>query len=153
MILSTGDHMPLIGTGNHSLGLTGSRQRYPSMGFSNSVTAGYIWSPTDGITLYGNLRVSDNMFHLNRFKDIGVSGRARVRVTDGVWVNGYGNYTIYNNAGPQQMPMGLHPTNSFGGTIEVRITEGFGIEGGVMREYDPFQRRWVTNPYVMPVFY
>ena len=153
MVLSASGYMPLTGGENHALGLTGSRQRYPSMGFSNSLTAGYSWSPTDGITLYGNLRLSDNMYHLNRFKDISVSGRARVRVTDGLWINGYGNYTLYNNAGPQQMPMGLFPTNSYGGTIEVRITDGFGIEGGVMREYDPFRRRWVTNPYVMPVFY
>lgn len=153
MILSADCYMPMVVRGDHMLGIAGSQKRYPSMAFSNSASVVYSWAPADGITFYGNLHASDNIYHLSRFKDIGVSGRARVRLTDGIWINGYGNYTLYNNSGPQQMPMGLYLTNSFGGTIEVRITDKFGLEGGVMREYDPFQRRWVTNPYVMPVFY
>ena len=153
MIISNGGYMPLILRGDHALGLTGSQQRFPSMGFSNSLSVGYVWQATDGITLYGNLNASDNMYHLNRFKDIGVSGRARVRVTDGIWLNGYGSYSLYNNAGTQPMPPGMYPKNSFGGTIEVKVSDGFGIEGGAFREYDPFSRRWVTQPYIMPVFY
>lgn len=153
MILSGSGYMPLLRRGDHSLGIAGSQQRYPSMAFFNSALVTYSWAPTDGITLYGNLHASDNMYHLNRFKDIGVSGRVRVRVTDGIWINGYGNYTLYNNAGLQQIPMGMYPTNSFGGTIEVKITDKFGVEGGAMREYDPFRRRWVTNPYFKPVSY
>ncbi len=153
MILSNSGYLPLVLYGDHALGLTGSRQRFPSMGFSNSLSVGYVWQATDGITLYGNLNASDNMYHLNRFKDIGVSGRARVRVTDGIWLNGYGSYSLYNNAGMQPMPPGMYPKNSFGGTIEVKVSDGFGIEGGAFREYDPFSRRWVTQPYIMPVFY
>ena len=153
MITSSRGHMPLMSVGNHTLVLTGTRRNSPSLGFSNSITAGYVWAATDGITLYGNLRAGDNMFHLTRFKNFDISARARVRLTDGLWINGYGTYTIYNSAGGQPLPLGLYPTNSFGGTIEVRITDSFGLEGGVMREYDPFRRRWVTNPYIMPVFY
>lgn len=152
MVESNAGYMPLFRSGNQAFGLTGVRQNFPSLGFSNSLTAGYVWAPTDGITLYGNVRASDNLYHQMRFKDFGVSGRARVEVTDGLWVNGYANYSVYNTAtGP--LPMGMRPNNSFGGTIEVRLADGIGIEGGVMREYDAFNRRWTTTPYFMPVFY
>jgi hypothetical protein len=153
MIMANRGYMPLWVGEKSRLGLTGSRERYPSMGFSNALSAGYVWAPADGITLHGNLGVSDNMYHLTRFKQFNVSARARMRVADGIWVNGYGAYSVHNGAGPRQLPPGMFQRNSFGGTIEVKVTDGFGLEGGAFREYDPFTRRWITTPYFMPVFY
>jgi hypothetical protein len=151
---AVGGYMPLMQRHNGALGLTGSSQLYPSMGFSSSLSLGYAWAPTDGITLYGNAFVTDNMHHLSRFRDFGVSGRVRMQVVeDRVWLNGYGTYSLRSGVAAQQLPPGLYPTTSFGGTVEVKITDSFGIEGGVMREYDPFTRSWRTTPYASPVFY
>lgn len=153
MLGNSGGYMPFYDRSGFRLNLAGSRLNYTSFGFSNSLSLGYSYSPAERITFYGNLYASDNMYHLTRFKDFGISGRVRVRLADRLFVNGYGNYSIYNNGGGQQFPMGISTPTSYGGTIEVKITDKFGLEGGVMREYDPFRRKWNTTPYLMPVFY
>ncbi len=153
MIVSDGGYMPLVVRSNRITGLSGSRHSYPSLGFSNSVSLGHSWAVSDRITLYGDVYASDNMFHHTRFKDFGVSGRIRIQVAERLFINGYGNYSIYNSAGPQQMPSLMYPTNYFGGTVEFKVTEKFGLEGGAQRGYNAFTRQWETSYYILPVFY
>lgn len=156
MLTGGAGYMPLYGRDNHSLGLYGSSRNYTSFGFSNSLSVGYSYSPNDWITFSGNVYASDNMYHLNRFKSFGVSGRVRVQVAERVFINGYGQYSLYNSAGSggvQQLPLGMYPATSFGGSIEVKVAEHFGLEGGAQREYNPFTRKWETSYYVLPVFY
>jgi hypothetical protein len=148
-----GGYMPLVVRHNSVLSLSGSREIFPSMGFSNSVAVGYAWAPSDRVTFYGNLYASDNMYHLSRFRNFGVSGRMRVQVAERVFLNGYGAYALPGGEGSRQLPPGMYPASSFGGTIEVKITDKFGIEGGVMREYNPFTRSWRTNYVASPVIY
>ncbi len=148
-----GGYMPLYHTGNHSLGLTGSRQAYPSMGFSNSLSFGYDYSPTDGITLYVGVYASDNMYHHSRFKNLGVSGKIRIQAADRLYLNGYGNYSLYSSTSPGLLPPRMYPTTSYGGSIEVKVADHFGLEGGAQREFNVFTRQWETSCYVMPVFY
>lgn len=135
------------------LELTGFHNKYPSMGFSNSVSVGHSWEVTDGITLYGGVYASDNMYHTTRFKDFGVSGRIRVQVADGVFLNGYGNYSVYDSGVPGQRPPFMYPTDSYGGSVEVKITDKFGLQAGVQRGFSLFTRQWETSYYVLPVFY
>jgi hypothetical protein len=153
MLVSNGGYMPLVGKGDWQLGLTGSLQNYPSMGFSNSISVGNSWAVSDRVTLYGNVYASDNMHHATRFKDVGVSGRVRIQVAERVFLNGYGNYSIYNNAGGQPLPQLMYPANSFGGTVEVKITDKFGLQAGAERGFNMFTRQWETSYYVLPVFY
>ncbi len=152
MLLDSRGYMPLYGRGDFGLGLTGSLQTYTSFGFSNSVSLGTSYAPTEWLTLYGGVYASDNMLHMTRFKDFGVSGKARIQLAERLFLNAYGHYSIYSNR-PQTLPMGMYPGTSFGGTIEVKISEHFGVEGGAFREYDPFSRQWRTQYYAAPVFY
>ena len=147
------DYMPLYVGGKHSLGLTGSRQAYPSMGFSNSLSFGYGYSPTDGITLYIGVYASDNMYHHSRFKNFGVSEKIRIQVADWLYLNGYGNYSLYNSASSGQLPLGMYPTTSYGRSIEVKVADHFGLEGRAQRGFNVFTRQWETSYYIMPVFY
>lgn len=153
MIMDSRNYMPLVVSGDHALGLTGSRMGYPSMGFSNSISVGYRWSPVERITLYGSVYASDNLYHRNRFKDFGVSGRMRIQVADRLFLNAYGTYSLYSNTGPGHLPPLMYPTTSFGGTIEVKVSDKFGIEGGAQRGFNMFTRQWETSYYVLPVFY
>ena len=41
----------------------------------------------------------------------------------------------------------------YGGTIEVKITDRFGLEGGMERHLDPFSGKWKNTPVIRPVFY
>lgn len=43
--------------------------------------------------------------------------------------------------------------NSYGGTLEFKISDSFGIEAGAEREFNPMTRKWETHPIIMPVFY
>lgn len=139
---------------SYSLGLIGQRQSYPGMGFSNSVAVRQTWTPTDGITLSGGIYVSDNLFHTNRFKDLGVSGRVRIKVAERVALTGFGNYSLYNSgSGGTPLPPMMYPQNNYGGGVQLRLTDKFGLEGGVRRDYNVFTRKWETSPYILPVFY
>lgn len=152
MLVNMGGYMELYGRNSLNVGLTGSRRTYTSFGFSNRLSMGASYAPTEWVTFYGSVYVSDNAVHMDRFKNLGVSGRMRVKVAERIYVNGYGQYSAYNNS-PHILPMGMYPATSYGGTIEVKITDKFGIEGGAFREYDPFTRKWKTHYYVSPVFY
>lgn len=147
-----GGYMPLVVKNNHTFGLTGSRDFYPSMGFSNTLSMGHNWALTDKISLYGGVYASDNMYHRSRFKDFGFSGRIRVQVADRVFLNGQGSYSVYNNSSGQLPPF-MYPANSYGGSLEVKITDKFGLQGGAERGFNMFTRQWETSYYVLPVFY
>lgn len=149
-----GGDMSLFSRGGYALGLAGSHRSYPSLGFSNTFTVGQSMTVTDGITIHGGVYASDNLYRAGRFKDFGVSGSVRIEVTDGVTLMGYGNYSVYNSAGAgRAMPPMMYPGNSYGGALEVRVTDKFGLLGGVNREYNAFTRRWETTRYILPVFY
>lgn len=154
MITRNGGYMPLLARGDYALGMTGSHRGYPSMGFSNSFAVGQSWAVADGVTLHGGVYASDNLYRMNRFKDFGVSGSVRVEVTDGITLSGYGSYSVYNSAGGQRpVPPMMFPENRYGGNIQVKITDKFGLQGGVERGFNMFTRRWETSYYVLPVFY
>ncbi len=152
MLAGSGGYMGLYGRGGHRLGLSGSNQNYTSLGFSNTVSLGYSYAPAEWITFYGGVYASDGAFHMTPVKDFGFSGRARVKVAERLYVNAYGQYSIFSNSA-QSLPVGMYPATSYGGTIEVKITDKFGIEGGAFREFDPVRREWSTRYYASPVFY
>jgi hypothetical protein len=153
MPVSNIGYMPLITKGDYALGLAGSLKGYPAMGYSNSLSVGHNWSPTDWMTLYGGAYASDNMYHTTRFKDFGVSGRVRVQVAERVFLNGYGNYSIYNGAGGQQLPPLMYSTNYYGGSVEVKITDKLGLQAGAQQGFNMFTRQWETSYYILPTFY
>ena len=88
------------------------------------------------------------------YNDVGVNGAVKFILHDRIRLNGYGQYSVNGDrngvAGPL---MNMYPQTYYGGTIEVKITKNFGIEGGVIRELNPFNGKWVNRPYFAPVFY
>ncbi|MDR2891235.1 MAG: hypothetical protein LBV18_06560 [Alistipes sp.] len=149
-----GGNIAFFSKNRYALGGGRVLHSYPSMGFSNAFTIEQTWAITDGITLSGGVYASDNLYHTNRFKDLGVSGRIKIALTDGVTLKGYGSYSLYNSAGGQApVPPMMYPENRYGGSIEVKITDKFGLEGGAQRGFNMFTRQWETSYYVLPVFY
>ena len=134
-------------------GMSGSVNPYPGMGSSNSVSVGRGWAVNDRITIYGGAYATDNLFYTSRFKNFGVSSRVRVQVAERVFVTGFGNYSIYNGADGQPLPPLMYPGHSFGGSVEVKITDKFGLQAVAERSYNAFTRRWDNSYYVLPVFY
>lgn len=139
-----------------------SRQsEYPTLGGMRTVNMKLNYQPTDWLIISGgpyaakyNLIYNPNGigYRQNHYNDIGVNSAIKFILHDRIRLNAYGQYSAYGK-GNGIPHMGLYPNTYYGGGIELKITEKFGIEGGVIRELNPFNGKWVNRPYVAPVFY
>ncbi|MBK5722216.1 hypothetical protein JGH11_15175 [Dysgonomonas sp. Marseille-P4677] len=136
---------------------------YPSLGAVRSIGMNFNYQPLDWLRIsagpYGskynfiNLYNNDNN-RMGHYNDVGVSGALKFILHDRIRLNAYGQYSVYGGRNGVQGPMmNMYPQTYYGGTIELKITEKFGIEGGVIRELNPFNGKWVNRPYFAPVFY
>ncbi|MDR0823816.1 MAG: hypothetical protein LBN74_01900 [Prevotella sp.] len=138
---------------------------YPLIGASRTVSVRFNYQPSDRFifsggpyvaknVLYGAHYNNKNVLYGTQYNDMGVTGSAKFILTDRVRINAYGQYSAYgkdHGVGPYMS--GMYPQTYYGGTIEVKITDKFGIEGGVIRELNPFNGKWENRPYFSPVFY
>jgi hypothetical protein len=129
-----------------------SQAGYPTLGAVRSVSLNFNYQPTDWLTIgagpYGS------KYHSYGFNndDVGVNGLLKFRITDRISINGYGQYSVFADHNKVYGPT-MYPGTYYGGTVELRITDKFGIEGGVIRELNPFTGKWENRPYLTPVFY
>lgn len=131
-----------------------SQYGYPTLGAIRSVGVNFNFMPTDWLTIgVGPYAAKYNFYGLNN-NDVGINGSLKFRLTDRINVNGYGQYSAFADQNRVYGPlMNMYPSTYYGGTIEFKITQKFGIEGGIMRELNPFTGKWVNRPYFAPVFY
>lgn len=130
-----------------------SFQGLPSIGEARNAGVMYTQQLNDFITLTGGVYAAKYNVYGVRFNDIGGSGKLSFRLNDRVKINMFGTYSIYNGYGMTPASQLFMNQNSYGGTIEFKITEGFGIQAGAEREFNPMTRKWETHPIITPVFY
>lgn len=110
---------------------------------------------TNWLLLSGGTYINRNNLFGQNITDYGLNSRMNIRVTDRLSLKMHGTYSL---KGQQSLvtqtgnPM-FYPENNYGGAIEYRISDKFGIGAGVDRELNPFTGKWVTKPYVYPIFY
>jgi len=86
--------------------------------------------------------------------DGGVNGAFKINLSDRIKINLFGQYSITGSRvaiSPFISP--LYPHSDFGGSMEFKIADSWGLILGAENEYDVFLRKWVTRPFIMPVFY
>jgi hypothetical protein len=90
--------------------------------------------------------------HFNN--DAGLNGNLKINITDNIKMNIFGQYTLnpMKNGIPPFMST-LYPMNNYGGSLEFKVNENWGLQVGAENEFDVISRKWVTNYFVMPVFY
>ncbi|GHV15058.1 hypothetical protein FACS1894169_05360 [Bacteroidia bacterium] len=127
---------------------------YPTLGAIRSVGVNFNYMPADWLTVsVGPYGSKYNFYGLNN-NDVGVNGSLKFRLTDRISINGYGQYSAFADQNKVYGPlMNMYPSTYYGGTLELKITEKFGIEGGIIRELNPFSGKWENRPYLAPVFY
>lgn len=132
-----------------------SRQHgYPTLGAVRSVGVNFNYMPTDWLTVSAGPYGSKYHFYGLNNNDVGINGSLKFRLTDKVSINGYGQYSVFADQNRVYGPlMNMYPSTYYGGTLEFKITQKFGIEGGIIRELNPFTGKWVNRPYFAPVFY
>jgi len=88
------------------------------------------------------------------FNDGGLNGNFKINLTDQMSINLFGQYSITSSRisiSPFISP--LYPHSNFGGSLEFKVNDSWGLMMGAENEYDVFLRKWVTRPFIMPVFY
>jgi hypothetical protein len=100
----------------------------------------------------GAYGANDSVFG-NRQNDYGFNADVGLWLTDRVKVAGMGQYSVRNGRGQMSQGMGMYPQTYYGGYIEFKVTEDFGVRGGAKREFDVRKQKWVTTPYFEFVSY
>ena len=107
----------------------------------------------DFITVTGGVYAAKYNVYGVRFNDLGAKGKLSFRINDRMKINMFGTYSVYNGYGMTPASQLFMNQNSYGGTLEFKISDSFGIEAGAEREFNPMTRKWETHPIIMPVFY
>lgn len=92
-------------------------------------------------------------FYRGVVNQYGIGGAITYHASDRVSVTLFGNYyTRLNNRLMTPGMLGYAPFSSFGGVVDVRISDGFGLTTGVSAGYVPYNNRWEMRPVIMPYF-
>lgn len=130
-----------------------SFQGLPSIGEARNVGVMYTQRLNDFITVTGGVYAAKYNVYGVRFNDFGGKGKLSFRINDRMKINMFGTYSVYNGYGMTPASQLFMNQNSYGGTLEFKISDSFGIEAGAEREFNPMTRKWETHPIIMPVFY
>lgn len=139
---------------NSGLGTASSLQVYPGMGAINSISANYNYQPIDWLSISLGTYISKYNLYMNPFNDIGANANLKFHLNDRFRVNVFGQYSAFgkhNNIGGNVQ--GMYPQSLYGTSLEYKINDKFGVQGGVVRELDATTGKWVNRPFVAPVFY
>lgn len=128
----------------------------PGLGMSNSLSAACFLKPHEklSISLTGTgMRYLD----FGGLKNILLaSGSVRLALTDRIGLNTFGTYSAYQMQNADYNTLMLSPFDhrtSYGGSIDFRITEHWGVEVGTITQFNPFTRKWETIPFATPKYY
>ena len=125
----------------------------PSIGEARNAGVMYTQRLNDFITVTGGVYAAKYNVYGVRFNDLGAKGKLSFRINDRMKINMFGTYSVYNGYGMTPASQLFMNQNSYGGTLEFKISDSFGIEAGAEREFNPMTRKWETHPIIMPVFY
>lgn len=136
------------------------QRNYPSIGSIRSANINLNYEATDWLIISAGAYGAkyDHIYggsYMNRhFNDFGVNGNLKFILHDRIRLNAFGQYSAYGEKNRVGGPTaGMFPHTYYGGSIEVKITDKFGVEGGIIRELNPFNGKWENKPFIAPVFY
>lgn len=137
-----------------------TNQNFISLGGLSTAGATYNYLLNDVVSLRGG--VSFSKYNMYRYfgNDVSFNGGLNLKLTDRASLHFFGNYSVptsQNNDMRFNLLRGtyapFYPSSGYGGAFEFKVTDSWGIMTGANREFDPFSRKWITRPFIMPVFY
>lgn len=129
---------------------------YIGLGGLSSAGAIFNYRINDNITFSGGATFSKFNIYNNFSNNLNLNSNMRFELTNRFFVNVFGSYsplTSGNGSIFQSMNSSMYPQTHYGGSFEFKVTDKWGVMTGVERVFDTFKGKWVTNPFVMPVFY
>ncbi len=141
---------------NTALLLNNRHQVYMGLGAMDNLSGSLLFQPDERwqISLTGSAyRTVDFTGLKNNFT---LGGSTRFALTDRIGLNAFGAYvvnqqTTLNYQLPVLSPMA--PQHYYGGTIDFRITEYWGIEAGTQMKFNPFTGKWDRQFIFGPKYY
>ena len=129
---------------------------YLGLGGLSSAGAQYNWKVNDFLFYSGGATFSKFNIFNNFSNNLSLNSNLRFELSDRFFFNVFGNYTTSSQ--PQMNLFlstydSMYPQKNFGGSFEFKVTDKWGVVTGAEREFDPFKGKWVTKPFIMPVFY
>ena len=130
------------------------QSNYIGLGGLNSIMGFYNFQIENvGVISAGLYAAKFNIY--NRFfNDAGLNGNYKINLSERIGLNLFGQCSITGSKvaiSPFISP--LYPHSNYGGSLEFKVNNNLGLIMGAEKEYYVFIRKWVTRPFVMPVFY
>lgn len=88
-----------------------------------------------------------------RNNDFGFNADVGLWLTDRVKIAGMGQYSLRNSYGAMSQGMGMYPQTYYGGYLEFKVNESWGVRGGALQQFDIRKGKWITVPYFEIVSY
>ncbi len=130
---------------------------YYGLGIVRSAQASLNFNIEDfGVLSLGSYITKYNVAH-SFHNGAGVNANLRIPIGDRIFLNTFGQYSTNDNKDKINPYSMMYPTTNFGGSVEFKVTDKWGINAGMIREweFDPWRGsgRWVNRPFITPVFY
>jgi len=128
---------------------------YLGLGSSTEISASLSYRLSDNIIVSGGPYISKYMVNHEVYNDIGANAAMQFIVSDKVKFHVFGQYSGFANKHgyDSKNRWGMFPQTSYGGAFEYKITNKFGMMGGMNRELNPMTGKWKNVPFLVPVFY
>lgn len=135
--------------------MQGSSANYIGMGVANKMGIDYLFKPTNRwvVGVGSNAVKYSNMS--GTFNDVVFKANSSYAVADWLTLDVFGQYAV--NASRNQKASMLYspfaPQTNYGSAVTLKLSDTFGVQVGVVREFNVMKRKWETYPTFTPVFY
>jgi len=137
-----------------SISTTHIQSNFIGLGGLNLIQANYNINIDDRVIFSPGIYTAKFNIYNDFLNDAGLNGNIKILLSNRININLFGQYSIRENTisiSPFISP--LYPHSNFGGALEFKVNDNWGLMMGAENEYDVFLRKWVTRPFIMPVFY
>lgn len=126
---------------------------YYGLGGIVTVGANYNLKIGDFGIITGGIYAAKFNIYNNFYNNAGVNGNFKLILSDRISMNIFGQYTPQTNNSMMQLMSPMFPQSYYGGSFEFKVTDKWGLMTGAQREFDVISRKWITHPFIMPIFY
>lgn len=154
---NTLSHYPVFYLGeNTNIYMSGTNDLMPGMAGVNSFNLGIKIQPAKD----WYIDISNSAYKYRDFtgiyNDFTINASSYISLFDNFGINVYGRYSTQamNNINAGSIPYSpFEPYSYYGGSLEYKITDKFGIEVGMLRQYNTWRRKWENVYFAAPKFY
>ena len=130
------------------------QSNFIGLGGLNLVQVNYNFKVGDNVDFSAGIYAAKFNIYNDFLNDGGFNGNLKFQLSDRININLFGQYSITgSNIAISPFISPIYPHSDFGGSMEFKVNNDWGIMMGAENEYDVFLRKWVTRPFIMPVFY